>query len=51
MNIAELSITILALMGLAIIRFGVPLLAIWLFNLALSKLAPPANETVQTPIS
>ena len=41
MNITELFIIALVLMGLTILRFGIPLLVIWLINLALLKLAPP----------
>lgn len=51
MNITDLFMTILVLMGLAVFRFGLPLLIIWLINLALLKLAPPSSKTIETSIS
>lgn len=51
MNITDLFMTILVLMGLAMFRFGIPLLVIWLFNLALLKLIPPSSKTIEAPIS
>lgn len=32
MTLTELSIIVLALSGLALVRFGLPLLCMWLFN-------------------
>jgi hypothetical protein len=43
MNITELFTAILALMGFVTLRFGVPLLMMWLLKLALLKLVPTPN--------
>jgi len=51
MNITDFFMTILVLMGFTILRFGIPLLTIWLVNLALSKLVPSSNKATSTPIS
>ena len=46
MNVTELPITISVLIGLTMLRFGIPLLVIWLIKLALLKLAPPPIKTI-----
>ena len=45
MTVAELSTIMLALLGLAILRFGIPILVMWLLNLACCRIFHLSTES------